>query len=243
MSEWDSAQTLSLARRKLPLSLIQKVPMKTDSQLQQDVLAELKWEPSVHAAEIGVEVKDGIVTLAGHVGSYSEKWDAERAAQRVSGVKALAVEMDVKLLGTSQRTDADIARSAESSLQWTTFLAKDAIKIKVEKGWVTLSGQVEWQYQRESAANAVRYLMGVTGVSDDITIKPKVSSGAVKTDIEAALKRRATADAHKIKVDVKGADVTLTGTVSSWAERELANHSAWGTPGVHSVVDKMTMTY
>jgi osmotically-inducible protein OsmY len=203
----------------------------------------LKWEPSVHAAEIGVEVKDGIVTLAGHVGSYSEKWNAERAAQRVSGVRALAVEMDVKLSGSSQRNDADIARSAESSLQWTTLLPKDAVKIKVEKGWVTLSGQVEWQYQRESAVNAVRYLMGVTGVSDDIAIKPKVSSSAVKADIEAALKRRATADAHKIKVDVKGADVTLTGTVSSWAERDLATHSAWGTSGVHNVVDKMTMTY
>ena len=217
--------------------------MKTDSQLQQDVLAELKWEPSVHAAEIGVEVKDGVVTLAGHVGSYSEKWNAERAAQRVAGVRALAVEMDVKLLGSSQRNDADIARSAESSLQWTTFLPKDAIKVKVEKGWVTLTGQVEWQYQRESAANAVRYLMGVTGVSDEIAIKPKVSSTAVKSDIEAALKRRAPADAHKINVDVKGADVTLTGTVSSWAERDLATHSAWGTPGVHNVVDKMTMTY
>lgn len=217
--------------------------MKTDSQLQQDVLAELKWEPSVHASEIGVEVKDGVVTLAGHVGSFSEKWNAERAAQRVSGVKALAVEMDVKLPGSSKRIDADIARSAESSLQWTTLLPKDAVKIKVEGGWVTLTGQVEWQYQRESATNAVRFLMGVTGVSDDIALKPKLSSTAVKTDIEAALKRRATADAHKIKVDVKGSDVTLTGTVSSWAERDLATHSAWGTPGVHNVVDKMTMVY
>jgi osmotically-inducible protein OsmY len=217
--------------------------MKTDSQLQQDVLAELKWEPSVHAAQIGVEVKDGIVTLAGHVGSFSEKWNAERAAQRVAGVKALAVEMDVQLQGSSKRTDSDIARTAENALLWTTFLPTDAVKIKVEDGWITLTGKVDWQYQRESAANAVRYLMGVKGVSDDIAIESKVSSTAVKTDIEASLKRRAIADSQKIKVDVKGSDVTLTGTVSSWAERDLATASAWGTSGVHNVHDKMTMTY
>ena len=212
--------------------------MKTDTQLQQDVTAELKWQPSVNAAQIGVEVKDGIVTLAGHVGSYAEKCDAERAAQRVSGVKALAVEMDVKLAGSSKRTDADVARAVQNVLQGTTYLPKDHVKVMVESGWVTLSGEVDWEYQRQSATAAVRYLMGVTGVSDQILIKkPKVSSSAVKSDIEAALKRRATADAQKISVEVHGADVTLTGEVHSWSERDLARNTAWGTSGVHNVQD------
>jgi len=218
--------------------------MKTDTQLQQDVTAELKWEPSVNAAQIGVEVKDGIVTLAGHVGSYAEKYDAARAAQRVSGVKALAVEMDVKLAGSSKRTDADVARAVENVLQWTTYLPRDYVKVMVEAGWVTLTGEVDWEYQRQSATAAVRYLMGVTGVSDEIVIKkPKVSSSVVKSDIEAALKRRATADAQTISVEVHGADVTLKGKVASWAERECATTSAWGTPGVRSVRDEMTLEY
>ena len=217
--------------------------MKTDTQLQQDVIAELKWEPSVNAAQIGVEVKDGIVTLAGHVGSHAEKLDAERAAQRVSGVKALAIEMDVKLSGSSKRTDADIAGSAKNVLQWTSSLPKDGVKVMVESGWVTLSGDVDWEYQRRAAASAVRYLTGVTGVSNQIAIKPNVSLSAVKSDIEAALKRRAKADAQRISVEVRGADVTLTGTVHSWSERDLAKHAAWGTPGVRNVVDNMTVAY
>ena len=217
--------------------------MKTDNQVQQDVIAELSWEPSVNAAQIGVEVKDGIVTLAGHVSSYAEKWNAERAAQRVSGVKALAIEMDVRLPGSSKRTDAEIARSAENVLEWTTFLPADRVKVMVENGWITLSGQVDWEYQRRAAADAVRYLLGVMGVSDDIAIKPSVSSSAVKSDIEAALKRRAKSDAQKISVDVRGSDVTLTGTVHSWSERDLATNSAWGSPGVQNVVNKIAVAY
>ena len=217
--------------------------MKTDTQVQQDVIAELKWEPSVNAAQIGVEVKDGIVTLAGHVSSYAEKLGAERAAQRVSGVKALAIEMDVKLSGSSKRTDADIAGSVENVLQWMTSLPKDGVKVMVEKGWVTLSGEVDWDYQRQDAARGVRHLMGVIGVSDQIAIKPKVSLSAVKSDIEAALKRRAKADAQRISVEIRGADVTLTGTVHSWSEREAARHAAWGTPGVRNVVDNITIAY
>src|ERR1700722_14276350 len=170
--------------------------MKTDMQLKQDVNAELSWEPSVNAAEIGVEVKDGIVTLAGHVSSYSEKLGAERAAQRVAGVKALAIEMNVKLPGSSKRTDSDIARSAESVLQWTGFLPKDAVKIMVESGWITLKGEVDWDYQRKAATDAVRSLLGVAGVSDQIVIKSKASASVVKSDIEADLKRRAKPDAQ-----------------------------------------------
>ncbi len=217
--------------------------MKTDTALQLDVIAELKWEPSVNAANVGVEVKDGIVTLAGHVDTYAEKWDAERAAQRVAGVKAIAVEMDVKLSGTNQRTDADIARSATNVIAWTTSVPTDTVKIKVEAGWITLTGEVEWEYQRLAATNGVRYLMGVTGISDQIVIKPKVSKEAVRSDIEAALKRRAQKDSRQISVAVDGHVVTLGGSVHSWSEKDLATHSAWGTPGVRNVVDKMTVTY
>ena len=217
--------------------------MKTDSQLQQDVMAELKWEPAVHAEQIGVEVKDGIVTLAGHVDSYPAKWNAERAAQRVAGVKALAVEIDVKFSGSTKHTDADIARTAENVLLWTTYLPKDSVKIMVEDGWVTLSGQVQWGFQRATATAAVRYLMGVKGVSDQITIKPGVTASAVKSDIEAALKRRATNEANGIKVAVNGSEVTLTGKVPTWAERDAAGSAAWGTSGVSNVIDNIAISY
>ncbi len=215
--------------------------MKTDMQLQKDVTAELGWEPSINAAQIGVEVTGGIVTLAGHVASYSEKWDAERAAQRVAGVKALTVEIEVKLSGTSLRTDVEIARSAENVLQWALTPAQGGIKVMVESGWITLSGEVDWDYQRRAAISAIRHLLGVRGVTGNITVKAKVSASVVKADIEAALKRRATSEAQHIFVNVHGTSVTLTGTAHSWSERELAKHSAWGTPGVQYVVDEITV--
>jgi osmotically-inducible protein OsmY len=217
--------------------------MKTDSQLQSDVIAELAWEPSIHSEEIGVEVKGGVVTLAGHVGTYSEKLAAEKAALQVIGVKALAVEIDVRLAGVNARTDADIARSVETVLQWTTFLTKDAVKIMVEGGWVTLSGEVNWDYQRQAAVDAVRYLMGVKGVSDSIAIKPTVFAPLVKADIEAALVRRARKDSNRISVSVNGNDVPLSGSVHNWSERSLATQTAWGTPGVRSVTNNTTVTY
>lgn len=214
--------------------------MKTDKQLQSDVIAELDWEPSVHAAQVGVEVREGVVTLAGHVASYAEKWNAATAAQRVSGVKALAVEIDVKLPAFGERNDGDIAESAANMLAWATSVPDDAVKVKVEGGWVTLSGEVEWQFQKQAAADAVRYLAGVKGISDLIAIKPKANKSVVKADIEAALKRQATKDAKDITVRVDGSRVTLTGRIHSFAERELATNTAWGAPGVHSVVDEMT---
>ncbi len=217
--------------------------MKNDSQLQQEVMAELKWEAAVHATQIGVEVKDGIVTLAGDVGSFAEKWDAEQAAQRVHGVRAVAVEMTVRLPESGQRTDADIAQSARNILDWTSSLPADAVKIRVESGWITLSGDVEWQYQREAAADRVRHLLGVTGVSNQIAIHPALSPGVIKADIEAAMKRRATSDARTIGVEVKGADVTLTGSVHSSAERDLATQAAWGSAGVRNVLDLMHLVY
>lgn len=215
--------------------------MKSDSQLQQDVLAELKWDPSLNAAEIGVEVKNGVVTLAGHVDRYADKWNAERAAQRVSGVQTLAVEIDVKLADGGKRNDTDIATSVHAALEWTRFLSKDAIQVKVANAWVTLTGEVDWEYQRMAAADSVRFLSGVLGVSDEIVIKSKVSVDVVKADIEAALKRRALSDAKQITVQVSGGDVTLTGAVHSWSERDLATHSAWGAPGVRRVVDNMNL--
>ena len=217
--------------------------MKTDKQLQQDVMAELNWEPSVNAAHIGVEVSNGVVTLTGHVANYAEKISAEHAALRVAGVKSLATEMDVKLAGDGRLNDSDLATAAGAALQSAMYFSPNNVKVKVEKGWITLSGDVEWDYQRQSSVSAIRHLPGVTGVSDQITIKPKVTSGLVKSDIEAALKRRAHNDAQKISVDVQGSDVTLTGSVHSWSERVLARDSAWLTPGVRSVVDNMTVSY
>lgn len=216
--------------------------MKTDDQLQQDVLAELAWEPSVNAAQIGVEVKDGIVTLAGHVCSFIEKWEAERAAQRVSGVRGLAVEMDINLPGSNQRSDADIAHSVENALQWMTYAPQDAIKVMVERGWVTLTGEVAWEYQRKAATDGIRGLMGVTGVSNQVTIKQLTTSNAVKADIEAALKRRAHTDGQNISVEVHGNDVTLRGRVQSWSERDLVTSCAWGSAGVHNVCDNITVS-
>jgi osmotically-inducible protein OsmY len=216
---------------------------QNDNQLKLDVIAELGWEPSVNAAQIGVEVKEGVVTLTGHVESFAEKWNAEAAAQRVSGVKALAVELEVTLPGSSVRTDADIARTAANVLEWTTYLPKDAVKVMVENGWITLTGEVEWAYKKREAAYAVRNLMGVKGVSDQIVIKPVVSTSAVKSDIEAALKRRAAADGQNISVEVNGGTVTLSGTVQNWSERELASNTAWCTPGVRNVYDNISVHY
>lgn len=219
------------------------IEMKTDSQLKTDVNEELKWEPSINAAQIGVEVNEGIVTLAGHVDSYMEKWNAEKAAQRVSGVKAVTVDMTVKLPGWNQRDDTDIARSAENAIKWTAGVPEGRVKILVEKGWVTLTGEVDWEYQRMMAKAAVRALSGVTGVSNRIEIKIVASSAAVKSDIEAALRRRATVDSKQIQVKVEGSDVTLTGHVPNWFERDLAVQSAWRAAGVRNVVDNMSISY
>lgn len=210
---------------------------KSDSQLQKDVLAELGDEPSVRASDIGVEVKDGIVTLAGHVDSYGEKWHAEKAAQRVAGVKGVAVEIDVQLPGENQRTDADIARAVKNTLEWNVFIPNDPLKVMVEDGWVTLSGEVPWEYQRRLAASSIRYLAGVTGVSNQIVLKPKPTTTAVKANIENALKRRALQDANAIKVEVHNHEVTLSGKVHNLAEKDLIHHAVWNSPGVWKVTD------
>lgn len=238
---------MSRPQHKLKASSTPRIPaLKTDSQLQHDVNAELEWDPSIHSARIGVELKDGVVTLVGQVDSYTEKWNAERVALRVAGVSTMTTELSVHLTSLSKRTDADIAEAAENVLEWTSSLPANAIQVMVEDGWITLKGEVDWQHQRLAATDGVRYLMGVMGVSNLIGIKPSqnpVSAAAVKSVIEAALTRTSIADARSISVAVHDSEVTLMGTVHSWDERDTANNSAWGTPGVRNVVDKMTMAF
>ena len=216
--------------------------MKTDQELQSDVMAELGWEPSVNAAQIGVEVNGGVVILTGYVNNYADKWNAEAAAQRVVGVRALTIELDVKLNGLTERNDVDIAHAAQHILQWTNFLPNnDSITLMVEKGWITLNGEVEWEHQRVSAATALRYLNGVKGLTNKVTLKPKVSLSALKADIDAAIKRQSLRDASKITVEVQESTVTLGGTVHSFEEREIVRQSAWRTPGVHKIIDNITL--
>jgi osmotically-inducible protein OsmY len=213
----------------------------TDLELKKKVEDELNWEPSVNAAEIGVAVKSGIVTLSGNISSYWQKFSAERAAARVSGVKAVVNELEVRLPTSSERTDEDIARAAVNHLNWAVSVPADRIKVTVSKGWITLAGTVEWNYQRVAAENAVRHLIGVKGVSNLIEVKPQVSKGEVKAAIEAALKRSAELDASRITVEADGDRVILRGTVRSWAERNEAERAAWKAPGVRMVDNRITV--
>jgi osmotically-inducible protein OsmY len=210
--------------------------MKNDEQLQSDVEQELRWEPSVCAEQIGISVKNGVVELDGHVDSYYEKWAAERAAMRVSNAKAVASEIKVELLSSATRTDEDIARTAMNHLEWNSSVP-DTVKVQVTEGCVMLKGTTEWQYQREEAERAVRPLKGVKWVSNEITVTPKVSAVDVKVKIENALKRNAETDAKHITVETSDGNVTLRGYVSSWSEREEAEHAAWAAPGVTKVDD------
>lgn len=215
--------------------------MKTDAQLQQDVMAELRWDPALHAAQLGVQVLDGVVTLTGEVSSHLEKTQAEHAAQRVGGVRTLATEVTVKLSAFGQRTDADIAASAVHALAWTEGLPVDAVQVLVENGWLVLTGTVPWHYQREAAAQGVSCLWGVTGVSNQIAVEPTHPGGASKADIEAAISRQATFPLQRLQIEVLGGDVILSGSVTSWADRDLATHAAWGSRGVRRVVNHIAI--
>lgn len=214
--------------------------MKTNRQLQQDVIDELRWEPAVEASSIGVETKDGVVTLAGHVDSYAQKWAAEKAAQRVAGVKGVVDEIDVTLPDTSKRSDADIVRAAGGALEWSSVVPKNAVKIVVDDGIVTLSGEVDWAFQRSAAVSAVRNLIGVRAVNDQIVLKlNRASVRDIKRNIHSALHRQAQLDADAITVAVDGGSVILGGSVDSWAERMAARNAAWAAPGVRDVVDNL----
>jgi osmotically-inducible protein OsmY len=218
--------------------------MKSDKDLQIDVRDELRWEPGVNETEIGVTVKDGVVTLEGTVDSFAEKWAAERAVKRLPGVKALAVELEVKLPDSSKRTDADIAAAAEDALKWDVLIPCDRMKVTVENGFLTLEGEVDWEFQRSAAQQTVQYLTGVKGVANEITVKPKVVAPTdVKHKIEAALRRNAILDAQHIKVQADGSKVTLSGNVHSWAELDEAERAAWSGPGVKEVKNLIAITY
>lgn len=212
--------------------------MSNDTQLKQAVLDELKWEPSVDAADIGVTVKDGVVTLMGHVGNYAEKHAAEKAALRIKDVKGVAEEIDVNLPFSVKQDDAEIVEAVINRLAWNVSIPRDAVKASVSKGWVTLTGQVEWHYQHDAAADAVRHVWGVTGVSNQISIKSKANAGDIKSSILTALNRSWFRPEH---IDVAASDgkITLSGNVKNWSERALAGTTAWAAPGVTSVVNEI----
>lgn len=213
----------------------------TDIDLRSAVQKELDWEPSIDAGEIGVTANHGVVTLSGHIESYPQKHRAEEVAIHVRGVQAVVSDLEVRLPGASVRTDEEIARAAANAIAWNTLLPKGEIKVRVEKSRVTLEGTVDWQYQRASAADGVRYLTGVRDVNNHIVVNPRVRREVVKDEIEAALLRNAEVDAHGIRVETRGDHVILWGNVRSWAEREEAERAAWASPGVCHVDNNLTV--
>jgi osmotically-inducible protein OsmY len=209
--------------------------MKTDAELQQDVMNELKWEPTLIAAEIGVAVKDGVVTLSGYVDSYVQKLTAERAAARVFGIRAVAEAIQVRLPGSLKRSDEDIAGMVANVLEWNVLVPHDRVKVHVQDGVVTLSGEVDWGYQKYAVEEAVHYLMGVVWLINQITVKPTVKPLDVKAKIESAFQRNALLDSRRIKIETRGSKVILSGSVRSWGERAEAQWAAWAAPGVSEV--------
>jgi osmotically-inducible protein OsmY len=217
---------------------------KSDSELKTDVLAELKYEPGVEVTDIGVLVKDGAVTLNGYVTSYGEKWDAVRATKRVAGVNAIADDIEVKLRDSVRHTDGEIAAAAANQINWSsTTIPSEGIEVTVREGRITLEGEVEWWYQKISAESAVQYLAGVKGVTNLITIKPKLSPANIETDIQSAFKRNALFDAKKIQVEASGNKVILSGKVRNYGEREEAERVAWAAPGVYSVDNQIKVEW
>jgi osmotically-inducible protein OsmY len=213
----------------------------SDISLRQNILDELKFEPSINAAHIGVAVDNGVAMLTGHVASYAEKVDAERIVQCVKGVRGIAQEIEVRYPDANTTADDEIAKRALNIIAWDTTIPNDKMKIKVENGWMTLSGEVEWNYQKTAAADAVHKLSGVLGVSNQISVQPSVDAFNVKNRIEDALRRNAEIEASAIRVNVSGSKVTLEGKVNSWSERGVAERAAWAAPGVVTVEDRLAV--
>ncbi len=213
----------------------------TDKDLKQHVQSALDWEPSLDATDIGVSVDEGVVTLRGNVASYAEKIAAERVALRVYGVKAVANDVVVHPVGGFERTDTEIAQAAVAALKWNTLVPKDRVTVTVANGWLTLNGTLDWQYQKDAAGRAVRDLMGVKGVTNTITVQPRVKTIDVRDKIEAAFKRSAEIDARRVNVTATDGTVILSGNVHSWAERQEAERAAWAAPGVTQVDDRLTI--
>ena len=212
-----------------------------DRNLHQAILDELEWDPRFNAAHIGVSVENGAVTLTGHVGSYAEKVAAESAAKRVAGVRGVAQDIEVRYPSDKKTADDQIARRALDVLGWNTTIPKDKITVTVQNGWVTLSGDVKWGYQRLESENAVRKLSGVTGITNSIRVAQSASAPDVKDRIEKALKRNAETEANTIRVSVSGSKVTLEGKVKAWYERDLVERTAWSAPGVTNVEDRISV--
>jgi len=209
--------------------------MKTDLEIQKNVMEELKWEPFLNASEVGVAVKNGVVTLSGTVDSYAKKISAEKAAKRVMGVKAVAEDIEVKLVSGTKKNDTEVAETVLNTLKWHSAVEENKIKIKVENGWVTLEGEVEWEFQRNAAKTAIEGLTGVLGIFNNIKIKPTITATDIKQKINSAFHRSATIDSEKIMVNVMGSKVVLSGKVKSYAEKKEAENAAWFAPGITQV--------
>jgi osmotically-inducible protein OsmY len=216
--------------------------MKSDSEIERDVKDELSWNPDLDATDIAVSVKKGVVTLTGFVRSYTDKFEAEAAAKRVSGVVAIANDIEVRMPSVDERPDPEIARDAVAAIKSQLPISSEKIKVIVKNGWITLEGQVEWHYQRSTAAHAVRRIKGLKGVSNMIQLKPHAQPSEIKRKIQEAFRRNAEVDSNRIIVEADGGVVTLKGTVRSWVEREEAERAAWAAPGVANVVDQIVVS-
>ena len=225
-------------------NLRQQTATRTDEQIQRDVLDELKWDARVQPNEVGVTVKDSVVTLTGSVDNYGKKWTAERTTHRVSGVRAVANDIEVRLPSGAERTDSDIAAASTRALEWDAFVPIERVDVTVSRGWVTLKGEVEWEYQRRSAERAVRRLAGVRGLTNLVSVRPQAqpSPQQVRRDIEDALVRNAETDAEQVVVEVDGDKVILAGPVRSWTGKQEAERVAWSAPGVASVDNQIVVS-
>lgn len=216
--------------------------MKDDNQLKQDVMTELAWDPAINADAIGIAVANGVVTASGHIGSFAEKRAIEKALRRVGGVMAIALDLEVIASPQYRRDDTALAAAIQNALKWSSVVPADKVRAMVDKGWVTLSGELDWDYQRVAAEKAVRPLMGVIGISNEISLSTRPAPADVTSSIEGALKRQAERQAKRVQVAVDGSTVTLRGEVHSWREHTAALGAAWSAPGVRKVVNELRVS-